>query len=44
MVAMLNVEVAEPPEVRDTVSGFNDSVGPRGDTVAARFTLPAKLF
>ncbi len=41
---MLNVEVAEPPEVRGMVAGLKDRVGPEGETVAVRLTLPANPF
>ncbi len=43
-VAMLSFEVAEPPEVSATVTGVNDIAGPKGETVAVRFTLPANPF
>ena len=39
---MFSIEVAEPPEVNGTATGLKDGVGPEGDTLAARFTLPAK--
>jgi len=38
----VRVEDAEPPEDNDTITGFSDNVGPEGDTLAVRFTLPAK--
>ena len=41
---MVSFEVAEPPEVKDTIAGARDAVGPEGEVVAARFTVPAKPF
>ncbi len=41
---MLSVEVAELPEVRETVAGLKDRVGPEGETVAVRLKLPANPF
>ena len=37
----MSLETAEPPEARDSMLGLSDAVGPEGDTVAARLTLPA---
>jgi hypothetical protein len=44
IVARLRIEEAEPPEANDNPTGFRNTVGPEGDTVAARFTLPVKPF
>ena len=41
---MLSFEVAESPEVNDTVLGLNDSTGPEGEMVPVRFTLPVNPF
>ncbi len=41
---MLNVEVAELPEVRESMAGLKDRDGPEGETVAVRLTLPTKPF
>ncbi len=38
----MNVEVPEPPEYRTTLSGFKDTVGPDGETMAVRVTVPEK--
>lgn len=38
----VNVEVPEPPEERSTLTGFKDAVGPDGETVAVRVTVPEK--
>ena len=41
---MVKVEDDEPPEASVTVTGFKDMLGPEGDTLAVRLTLPAKPF
>ncbi len=41
---IVSLEVAEPPEVKETIAGVRDAVGPEGEMVAARFTVPAKPF
>jgi hypothetical protein len=41
---IVSFEVAEPPEVKDTIAGVRDGVGPEGEMVATRFTVPAKPF
>jgi len=38
----VSVEVPEPPEDRITLAGFNDSVGPDGETAASRVMVPEK--
>ncbi len=41
VVEIVKMEVLFPPE-RPTVDGLSDSVGPAGETAAARFTKPVK--
>ena len=38
----MSVEVPEPPEDRTILTGFRDAVGPDGETVAVRVTVPEK--
>jgi len=38
------IEMAEPPEDTDTEMGSRVNMGPEGDTLAARFTVPVKPF
>ena len=38
----VNVEVPEPPEDRNTLTGLKDVVGPDGETEAVRVTVPEK--
>lgn len=39
----VRVEDAVPPEERVTLAGLRESVGPAGETVVARETVPVKL-
>jgi len=43
-VERLRVEVAEPPEDNDAEMGSRVNVGPEGNTLAAKLTVPAKPF
>ena len=43
-VERLRVEVAEPPEDTDAELGSRVNMGPEGDTLAAKLTVPAKPF
>jgi len=43
-VERLRIEMAEPPEDTDTEMGSRVNMGPEGDTLAARFTVPVKPF
>jgi len=43
-VERLRVEIPEPPEDTDTERGSRVNMGPEGDTLAARFTVPVKPF
>ncbi len=40
----VSVEDAVPPEVRVTLAGLSEVVGPDGEAVAVRETVPLKLF
>ncbi len=40
VVENVRLDVPEPPADRATADGFKDIVGPEGDTVALRDTLP----
>ncbi len=39
----VRIEVADVPEGTMTLAGFREEVGPDGETVAAKFTVPLKL-
>ena len=43
IVETVSKELAVPPPRRVMFDGFNDAVGPDGETVAVRMTVPAKL-
>ena len=38
----MRVEIPEPPEDKVRLTRFKDAVGPEGETVAVRATLPEK--
>ncbi len=38
----MRVETPEPPEDKVRLAGLREAVGPDGDTVAVRMTVPAK--
>ncbi len=44
VVATVSVEVAEPPADNARLVGLSAAVGPEGDTVAARLTVPEKPY
>ena len=44
VVEMLRVEVAEPPDDRDTVRGFSESETVEGEALTMRLKLPEKPF
>ncbi len=41
-MATVRVEVADPPEGTMTLTGLREGVGPDGETVAAKLTVPLK--
>ena len=41
---IVSLDVPEPPEVKDTIAGVKELVGPWGEMVAARLTVPEKAF
>lgn len=44
MVLIARVEEAEPPALNETLEGFSVTVGPAGEIVGERLTLPVKPF
>lgn len=44
MVLIVRVEEAEPPALNGTLEGFSVTVGPTGETVDERLTVPANPF
>jgi hypothetical protein len=44
VVPIVKVEEAEPPAPNETLEGFSATVGPAGETVDDRMTVPMKPF